>query len=413
LSSRPKTRTRDTLFDERQSALGRATETYKKLFIDGQLAQLDQDRRFYLGKIADAANDQDRERYVTALVGRLKLSGDVGLLHKDDADRLIESIPGDLDIFTYNREYATDPVHAQRLFLNGAYPNMRAELRDELLKVASTAETQLSQQGPNGSDLPQADSIIEEDSETNKDAEEASNDQLPAEPDTQEEDTAEVKEAESVSGEQYAAVGGRGGRSGPAQPQKPSTAKQTPSKAGLIGEVHGYSEIGKTSWRAANDQVFIDAAKIYNEKYGLLPNHSGYITPEFLKSWAMIESGGEGDRKAFLTDPFQVNDPRNWVAEKARIAGLKKGEAMTPQKSVSAALEWLRYKSFSYDQRGVPTWLGLEQGLKNYNTKKDLHDDPKRMWQNDYHPGMLHKDWYATAIMLRMFDLLKGKSPSQ
>src|SRR5262249_61348374 len=107
-------------------------------------------------------------------------------------------------------------------------------------------ETQLSQQGPNGSDLPQADSIIEEDSETNKDAEEASNDQLPAEPDTQEEDTAEVKEAETVSGGQYAAVGGRGGRSGPAQPQKPTTAKQKPSQGGLIEEVHRYSEIRQT-----------------------------------------------------------------------------------------------------------------------------------------------------------------------
>jgi len=27
-----------------------------------------------------------------------------------------------------------------------------------------------------------------------------------------------------------------------------------------------------------------------------------------------------------MTDPFQVNDPRNWVAEKATIAGLKKGK---------------------------------------------------------------------------------------
>jgi hypothetical protein len=52
-----------------------------------------------LGKIADAANDQDRERYLTALVGRLKLSGDVGLLYKDDAERLIENIPNDLDVF--------------------------------------------------------------------------------------------------------------------------------------------------------------------------------------------------------------------------------------------------------------------------------------------------------------------------
>src|SRR5690242_21564339 len=91
----------------------------REALCDRQLAQLDQDRLYYLGKIADAANDQDRERYVTALIGRLKLSGDVGLLYKDDADRLIENIPSDLDIFTYNREYASDPALAQRLLLNG------------------------------------------------------------------------------------------------------------------------------------------------------------------------------------------------------------------------------------------------------------------------------------------------------
>jgi hypothetical protein len=72
-----------------------------------------------------------------------------------------------------------------------------------------------------------------------------------------------------------------------------------------IGNVRDYSETGNDSWRNSNDQVFIDAAKQYNEKYGLLPNHPGYITPEFLKSWAMIESGGT--KKAFLSDPFQVN----------------------------------------------------------------------------------------------------------
>jgi hypothetical protein len=88
-----------------------------------------------LGKLADAASDQDRERYVTALIGRLKLSGDVGLLYKDDADRLIENIPSDLDIFKYNRKYAIDPALAQRLLLNGAYPNMRSELRDEFSKA--------------------------------------------------------------------------------------------------------------------------------------------------------------------------------------------------------------------------------------------------------------------------------------
>jgi hypothetical protein len=64
---------RDALAPERDSALDRAKETYKRLFIDRQLAELGQDRLYYFGKIADAADDQDRERYATALIGRLKL----------------------------------------------------------------------------------------------------------------------------------------------------------------------------------------------------------------------------------------------------------------------------------------------------------------------------------------------------
>src|SRR5262249_9470327 len=130
---------RGALWAERETAKNRALETYKKLFVDRQLAQLDEDRLHYLGKIADAANDQDRERYVTAWIGRLKLSGDVGLLYKDDADRLIENIPSDLDIFSFNREYASDPARAQRLLLYGAYPNIRPELREELVKAANNS----------------------------------------------------------------------------------------------------------------------------------------------------------------------------------------------------------------------------------------------------------------------------------
>src|SRR5689334_10666446 len=68
---------KDALWPERQTALDRAKETYKKLFIDHQLGKLETDRLYYFGKIDEAANEVDRERYVTALIGRLKLSGEV------------------------------------------------------------------------------------------------------------------------------------------------------------------------------------------------------------------------------------------------------------------------------------------------------------------------------------------------
>src|SRR3954451_178839 len=100
---------RAALFDERQSAYYHAMETHKQLFIDHQLGQLEHDRQYYLGKMADAVNDNDRERYLTALVSRVKLSGDVGLVYKQDADRTIENIPSDFDMFNFNREFAADP----------------------------------------------------------------------------------------------------------------------------------------------------------------------------------------------------------------------------------------------------------------------------------------------------------------
>ncbi|HTM10967.1 MAG TPA: hypothetical protein VL754_21490 [Verrucomicrobiae bacterium] len=214
---------RDVLAPERDTALDRARETYKKLFIDRQLAQLEQDRLYYLGKIADATNDQDRERYATALIGRLKLSGDVGLLYKDDAERLIENIPSDLDIFTFNRESAADPARAQRLLLYGAYPNIRPELRDELVKEANSAAPQLLPQAiePAPGDISQATVTVESgDSESNNDLPQASNDQGAAETEPQWENTTEGDDADSaLSGEQYAAAGPRGAG-------KPGTGKQ-------------------------------------------------------------------------------------------------------------------------------------------------------------------------------------------
>ena len=60
----------DALAPERDTALDRVKETFKRLFIDRQLALLDEDRLYYLGNMAEAANDQDGERYLTARVGR-------------------------------------------------------------------------------------------------------------------------------------------------------------------------------------------------------------------------------------------------------------------------------------------------------------------------------------------------------
>src|SRR5437762_7309862 len=69
---------KSALWDERRTAYHGAMEIYKRLFIDHQAAELERDQLYYLGKMADATSDQDRERYMTALASRIKFSGDLG-----------------------------------------------------------------------------------------------------------------------------------------------------------------------------------------------------------------------------------------------------------------------------------------------------------------------------------------------
>jgi len=112
-----------------------------------------------------------------------------------------------------------------------------------------------------------------------------------------------------------------------------------------IGPVQGYPETGKSAWRAGNDDAITAAAERHNSVNGYVPGDAGYITLKLMKSWMMRESGGI--RGAFESDPFQVNKLGDWpqgTDEKIRIAGLSKGQVMTPQTSSDAALKWLQYK---------------------------------------------------------------------
>ena len=150
-----------------------------------------------------------------------------------------------------------------------------------------------------------------------------------------------------------------------------------PRPKNSIGPAVGYPETGKYSWRAGNDDVIVEAVNRYNTQFGYLPGDTEFMTPQLMKVWMMRESGGSSN--AFKTDPFQVNTPGDWVAEKGRIASLTNGQAMSPQSSAEAALKWARYKS---------TWPGLEfssplarqahygayEALINYNGNKQQVD---------------------------------------
>ncbi len=161
-----------------------------------------------------------------------------------------------------------------------------------------------------------------------------------------------------------------------------------------LREIQGYPQSGKGDWRSKNDVEFRIAATFYNARYHLKPGDQGYRTPEFLKAWAMIESGSDHTKSAFLSDPFQVNNlgdyPKNDDA-KFRIAYLRPGQKMTPAVSAIAALEWLRFKGRRRDKLGrVVEVYSDEIALQNYNGRNDKSDK----WGN-----VKHKEWYAAKVI--------------
>ena len=171
------------------------------------------------------------------------------------------------------------------------------------------------------------------------------------------------------------------------------TSRRPAITAEMIAEVPDYPESDKNAWRSSNDIAFTVASAYYNYKYHLEPRDSGYRTPEFMKAWAMVESGGEGSKASFSSDPFQVNVPGDYGNDDTKfgIAGQRKGQKMTPGISALAALEWLRFKSFIHDHSGkIVRYKSELVALQDYHGGTDVSAD----WGN-----VMHKVWYAAKIL--------------
>ncbi|HEX5485954.1 MAG TPA: PAAR domain-containing protein [Limnobacter sp.] len=167
----------------------------------------------------------------------------------------------------------------------------------------------------------------------------------------------------------------------------------------LISAVPGFDETGKNEWRKANDQVFKAAVNAYNLTYHLKSGDPGYWTAERLKAQAMIESGGT--KSAFQTDPLQVNNSGDWDEKKATILGLNKDEKMTPAKSASAALKWMRFKGFVHNSNGEETsWRGDFEALRRYNGNTRVDKG-----------AMEHRDWYGHTILKLEQEMLSQREP--
>lgn len=172
-----------------------------------------------------------------------------------------------------------------------------------------------------------------------------------------------------------------------------TTPPPAPARRRVAPEIPGYPETGRTAWRSSNDAAFAAAADFYNKKYGLRPGDAGHRTPEFLKAWAMRETGGEGDERHFRTDPFQVNNPGDWTKDNAKqiVAGLRQGQKMTPAASAYSAPEWLRHKAQIRDgHKRVVGYRNDRAALERYN------GNGARTRQSGSRP---HYAWYAETIL--------------
>lgn len=168
-----------------------------------------------------------------------------------------------------------------------------------------------------------------------------------------------------------------------------------------LRSIPGFPDAGRSSWRAANDRAFIDAADRFNSLRGLKPGNPKYVDPLLIKAWATVESGGS--QTEFLRDPLQVNNPGDWAEEKTRIAGLAQQQKMTPSISADAALKWLEFKGYYRDAAGRPgPWIGFERALGRYNGNKSLHPS-----------GVPHYAWYAREVIRRYDDAKKSQNESK
>jgi len=173
-----------------------------------------------------------------------------------------------------------------------------------------------------------------------------------------------------------------------------ASAGEDPQAAGPknpIGPVEGYPETGKNAWRAANDDTIVAATNKYNSERNLLPGDAEYMTPKLMKAWQMRESGGSPE--AFKTDPFQVNKLGDWPDDnmKSKVAGLTKGQKMTPETSAEAALKWLHYKGrINEKTKGLTPYQGHYEGLRRYNAALTAPGIPRGA---DYANAVLNSAW--------------------
>lgn len=96
------------------------------------------------------------------------------------------------------------------------------------------------------------------------------------------------------------------------------------------------------AWHQSNDALIANVVADFNAKKGWSKGDPHWLDPNLVKAWALQESGGHEDIYT-AGDMMQMNNGGDWAREKEWF-GVKKGEKLSPEKSLRAALEWAYYK---------------------------------------------------------------------
>lgn len=95
-------------------------------------------------------------------------------------------------------------------------------------------------------------------------------------------------------------------------------------------------------WHQMHDAMIVRVVEDFNRQKGWHEGHASRLDPAIVKAWALQESGGH--REIFTRgDMMQMNNAGDWAPEKEWF-GVRRGERLSPEKSLRTALEWAYYK---------------------------------------------------------------------
>lgn len=98
----------------------------------------------------------------------------------------------------------------------------------------------------------------------------------------------------------------------------------------------------EADWHQMHDAMIVRVVDEFNQRMGWYPGHEDRLDPSVVKAWALQESGGH--REIFTRgDMMQMNNAGDWAPEKEWF-GVQRGERLSPEESLRAALQWAYYK---------------------------------------------------------------------